>query len=105
MPSPSQIGSRIAVVIVAVLIAGLGVMVGARLRGGKPVEILNEETLVLPDSIRPGRPFPQALVTGEDGVETTTKALLVGRGGVVILIDTECHPCSLMTTRVQHLID
>jgi peroxiredoxin len=96
--------ARIAFVVFALILAGLGLTLGMRLRGRTASPSL-QEALVVPPKLAPGNTFPDAPVQTEDGETRMTRALLEGKGGVVIFVDVECAPCSVMTRRYQDALD
>jgi peroxiredoxin len=94
--------SRLGWIAIAIVIAALGVLLGMRLRARPSIE---EPKLTIPAQLAVSKTFPNVAISDEAGRDTTTHAVLGDKGAVVIMIDVECRPCSLMTTRFQHLID
>jgi len=95
--------SRLALIAFAVFLAVAGVVLGMRLRA-RPIAV-EQAALTIPPQLAVEHTFPNVPISDEAGRDTTTRAVLEGKGGIVILIDVECRPCSLMTTRFQKLID
>lgn len=91
----------IAVLLVAAAGAWLGIAV--RSRFGKPP--VDERAIDLQSLLTVGSEFPDVPVVDEDGTPRTTHELLADRGGVVMLLEIGCPPCSLMTARWQHELD
>jgi peroxiredoxin len=104
--SPPRRPLRSALFLAAVLIvaaAGAWLGTAARSRFGRPpVDDSND----IPQSfLTVGTEFPDVHLVAEDGTAHTTHELLAGRGGVVMLLEIGCPPCSLMTARWQHELD
>lgn len=58
-----------------------------------------------PSRLVEGATFPDVPVVGEDGTAHGTRALVAGRGSVVMFLDLDCPPCGEMASRWQAALD
>jgi peroxiredoxin len=84
---------------------GGGLYAGIKMRERADAKAAFGPEIALPAKLAPGASFPDVQVLDSTGASRSTHALLRERGGVVIFIDTECEPCSVMTHRHQAAID
>lgn len=92
-------------VVIALLIGAGGLYAGLQMRDRAAAKAAFGPGIAIPAKLAPGVSFPDVQVMDSTGTSHSTQALLRDRGGVVIFIDTECAPCSVMTKSHQAAID
>lgn len=101
----SSTTQKIVLVVLALVIGAGGLYTGLQMRDRAAVKAAFGPGIAIPAKLAPGVSFPDVQVMDSTGVSRSTRALLRDRGGVVIFIDTECAPCSVMTKSHQAAID